>query len=288
MSPPLGTTGQVPAAGVNVGRVFRPRARTQPTNEDLDRPLRLVSVPAAVGLVLALAIIAGGAFFLFGGQMSVRVAASGVIVNPPANTNVVAISDGVVNLALAPEDRRVTQGDSVATIRTADGNMFTVVAPLTGVVVSQNVKSRDAVARGTVLLTIAPETLPMVALLFAPVDTVPGITIGDPVVLNPASVDPSKTGTLAGTVVSVSSLPVSPQRVESLVLDPALVGSITGGGVPVHEIVISLQTVPSDDAQLVWTGPGPDQPPVSGEIVHADIVIEEQTPWRVLTGGGAE
>ena len=69
---------------------------TKRSDEDLDRPLRLVSVPALVGLILALLIILGGAFWLFGGQVAVRVPASGVIVNPPENVDVVATVNGVV------------------------------------------------------------------------------------------------------------------------------------------------------------------------------------------------
>lgn len=256
------------------------------SDEDLDRPLRLVSVPAFVGLILALLIIAGGALWLFGGQVAVRIPASGVIVNPPENVDVVATVNGVVEFGPEELDKALKQGDPVAKIRTPDGKLVPVPSPIAGTVVSQGTSTNAPVTPGETLVTLAHNTVPMIGLVFAPTSTVPGIAAGDPVMLTPVSADPSSEGQLTGKVSEVTRLPVSAERVESLVTDPALTAQIMESGV-VHEITITLDTVAGDPSKLLWTGgPGPSQPPASGEIVDVQIQIDEQSPWQALVGGG--
>lgn len=259
---------------------------TKRSDEDLDRPLRLVSVPALVGLILALLIILGGAFWLFGGQVAVRVPASGVIVNPPENVDVVATVNGVVESGPEELDRVVKPGDPVAKIRTPDGKLVSVPSPISGTVVALGTSSNAPVQPGETLVTLAHDSAPMIGIVFAPTSTVPGITIGDPVFITPVSSDPSSEGQLTGKVSEVTRLPVSTDRVESMVTDPALTAQIMESGI-VHEITITLDTVPGDPTKLVWTGgPGPAKPPASGEIVDTQIQIDEQTPWQALVGGG--
>lgn len=264
--------------------MFRDRAQTRRSDEDLDRPLRLVSVPAAVALGLALLVIIAGGLWLFGGHVAVRVPASGVIVNPPNNVDVVATVAGVVAEGPSAIGSEVRRGEPVATVRTPAGDSVDIPATVSGTVVSIGTGTNDAVVDGEILVTIAPDTAPMIGVVFAPANTVPGITAGDPVTLHPISADPAATGSLTGTVSEVTPLPVGPDRIESLVTDPQLTELITAGGEPVHEILLTLTT---DGDDLVWTGPGPAAPPTSGEIVAAQITIAEQTPWQALMGGGS-
>lgn len=265
--------------------MFRARATTKRSDEDLDRPLRLVSVPAFVGLLLALLIIAGGALWLFGGQVAVRVPAIGVIVNPPENVEVLTPISGVVQPGLAQEGTMVEQGQPVAQIRTPDGQLIAITAPTRGMVVSEGTAENAPVGAGQMIVVLAHDEVPMIGIMFAPTNTIPGISAGDPVRLTPSNADQNKDGVLTGTVQSVTLLPVSATRVEALVTDPSLTEEILSQGT-VHEILISLDTVPGDPNRLAWTaGPGPDRPPASGEIATAEIVIAEQSPWQALVGG---
>lgn len=265
--------------------VFRSRATTRRSDEDLDKPLRLVSVPAAVGLMLALLIIFGGALWLFGGQVAVRVPAAGVIVNPPENVSVVTAVGGVIETGPSTEGQRVTKGEPIAQVRTPDGAVVAVPSPIDGVVVSEGSAQNAPVVPGEILATIAHEAVPMVGIVFAPTNTIPGIVVGDRVSVQPLSADPSAEGVLNGTVASITRLPVSTERVESLVTDPALTAEIMAEGT-VHEITLNLETLPGQPDQLVWSGgPGPSQAPTSGEIVNAEIIIAEQSPWQALVSG---
>lgn len=265
--------------------VFRSRATTRRSDEELDKPLRLVSVPAAVGLLLALLIVFGGALWLFGGQVAVRVAATGVIVNPPENVSVVTAVGGVIVSGPPTEGQEVKKGEAIAAVRTPDGAVVPVPSPIDGVVVAEGSAPDAPVTPGQVLATVAHEAVPMVGIVFAPTNTIPGIAVGDPVSVQPMSADPSTEGVLNGTVSSITRLPVSAERVESLVTDPALAAEIMTEGT-VHEIMLTLETLPDQPDQLVWTGgPGPSVPPASGEIVGAEIIIAEQSPWQSLVSG---
>lgn len=265
--------------------MFRARATTKRSDEDLDRPFRLVSVPAFVALLLAFLIISGGALWLFGGQVSVRVPAAGVIVNPPENVEVVTAVGGVVESGPPPEGQVLEQGQVVAQIRAADGTLSSVMAPTRGTVVSLGTATNAPVVAGEAIVTLAHDEVPMIGIVFAPTNTVPGIVPGDPVNVQPISADVASYGLLSGTVQSLTSLPVSAERVEALVTDPALAEQIMAAGT-VHEITVALATAPDDPSQLVWSaGAGPTKPPVSGEIISTQIVIAEQSPWQALISG---
>lgn len=265
--------------------MFRDRATTKPFEEDLDRPLRLVSVPAFVGLLLALLIIVGGGLWLFGGQVAVRVPAAGVIVNPPENVEVVTTVSGVVQEGPTAEGQTVSQGDPIALIRTPDGKTVPVPAPTQGTVVSEGTSINAPVQAGEVIATLAHDEVPMIGIVFAPTSTIPGITVGDRVTIQPTSADPATAGVLTGTVATVTALPVSADRVQSLVTDDALSAEIMSEGT-VHEITVELTTQPGQPSELVWqNGPGLTQPPTSGEVVSAEIIIAEQSPWQALVSG---
>lgn len=255
------------------------------SDEDLERPLTLVSVPATVALVIALLVIAGGALWLFGGHVAVQVPATGVIVNPPENVEVVTAIDGTLEGATSQLGDRVVKGSAVGRVRTPAGKLVPVVAPITGTVVSEDSGAYAAVKQGQSIVTLAHDAVPMIALVFAPTNTIPGISTGDPVILKPVSADPPSEGTLSGRVEEVTRLPVDPPRVQALVADPALAEELAASGT-IHQITIVLDTQPGSPANLLWTGgPGPALPPTSGEIVQAEIVIAEETPWQALIGG---
>lgn len=244
-----------------------------------------MSVPAFVGLLLALLIIVGGGLWLFGGQVAVRVPATGVIVNPPENVEVITNVGGVVEKGPVPEGQVVEEGAPVAEILTPEGKTVPVPAPTRGTIVSEGTSIDSSVKAGEVIATVAHDDVPMIGIVFAPTSTIPGISIGDRVTVQPQSADPTTAGVLTGTVSSVTALPVSADRVQSLVTDDALSAEIMSEGT-VHEITVALTTEPGQPGQLAWqSGPGPSRPPTSGEIVAAQIVIAEQSPWQALVSG---
>ena len=82
--------------------------------------MRLVSIPAALSLAFAIFVIGGAIFWLFVGTLAVDARATGVIVNPPANTEVTAPQAGVLLQGPALLGKTVASGETLATLQTTD------------------------------------------------------------------------------------------------------------------------------------------------------------------------
>lgn len=254
-------------------------------NEDLSRPLRLVSLPARLSLAAAIVIILGGSLYLFGGQIAVTASASGVIVNPPGNTLVSSLVDGNVVRSLPPVGVRVSAGELLTDVRQANGKLHAIFAPITGHVVSHSISLNNTVQIGESILTIAPDTGPMTALLFSSARSISSIAPGLPVEVGVNTLDSSQTGVLLGAVTSVSPLPVTDEKLAIILDDDLLLESLTANG-PVHEVIVNFALDPDKPLGLAWSGPGPEPgvSVVSGAIVVGQFILREQSPWQALLG----
>ena len=134
-------------------RVFRDRARARRRSQELDRPLRLVSVPALASLLAIVVVMLAGGLWLFGGHVTVKVQAPGVLVNPPGNAPVISTVNGVVAAPLTPVGTHVGPGEVVAQVRRTDGSINQLTAPVTGTVVSLSSGVNAAVKTGQTVLT---------------------------------------------------------------------------------------------------------------------------------------
>ena len=268
-----------------MSKVFRERARSKRNNADLSRPLRLVSMPARLSLAAALVIIVGGALWLFAGHVAVKTSAAGVIVNPPGNTIVSSLNAGNVVRALPPLGTRVSIGELLTDVRKADGTLESVLAPISGDIVSHSAMQNTAVKAGSPLLTIAPDTEPMIGLLFPPARSISSIVPGLPVEVSVTTLDSSTAGVLEGTITSVSPLPVTDERLALIIDDRLLLESITKNG-PVHEVIVTFTPDPTKPLGLSWSGSGPANgiDIESGTIIVGQLVISEQSPWQALLG----
>lgn len=269
--------------------VFRDRARATRRSQDLDRPLRLVSVPAAASLVAVVAVMLVGGLWLFGGHVAVKAAAPGVLVNPPGNAPVVSPVSGVIAGPLTPVGTRVRPGDVVSQVRRADGSIEELTAPVTGTVVSLSSGAYAPVRAGETLLTIAPLTGPMTGVVFVQASAVGAVAPGLPAEVAPETVDVARTGVLLGAVVDVGPLPVSRDRLRRVLGDEALADEVLSDG-PVHEVIVEFEADADEALGLKWSGSGPagDEQVPSGTLAVAQLVLREQSPWQALLGIDAD
>ena len=188
--------------------------------------------------------------------MAVRVPASGVIVNPPENVDVVATVNGVVESGPEELDRVVKPGDPVAKIRTPDGKLVSVPSPISGTVVARNeFKCAGSTRRNS--RHPCSRFRANDRHCFRTYVNSSGHHHWRSRLHHACQFRSVERGQLTGKVSEVTRLPVSTDRVESMVTDPALTAQIMESGI-VHEITITLDTVSGDPTKLVWTGgPGP-------------------------------
>ena len=236
-------------------------------------------------MAAAIVLIFGGALYLFGGQIAVTASAAGVIVNPPGNTLVSSLVDGNVVRAVPPVGARVSEGQLLTDVRQASGDVYKIYAPLSGHIVSHSASLNTTVRVGDALLTIAPDTEPMVALLFSSARSISSIAPGLPVEVGVTTLDSSQTGVLLGAVTSVSPLPVTDEKLALILDDDLLVEALTQNG-PVHEVIVNFQLDPDAPLGLAWSGSGPEPGinVVSGAIVVGQFILREQSPWQALLG----
>ena len=167
----------------------------------------------------------------------------------------------------------------------ADGSIETLTAPVTGTVVSLSSGAYAAVEVGETLLTIAPATAPMAGIVFVASQSVGEVVPGLAAEVAPDTLDVGRTGVLLGVVSEVGPLPVSRDRLVSVLGDDELADDVLRSG-PVHEVIVEFE--PDADAALGlrWSGAGPDadEQIASGTIVGAQLVLREQSPWQALLG----
>ncbi len=242
-------------------------------------------MPAKLSLAAALVIILGGGLWLFGGQVAVKSGANGVIVNPPGNTIVSSLVNGTVERSMPSLGTRVSQGQLITDIRNVQGDLIKVFSPITGHVVSLSTSVHSTVRVGESLLTLAPDTDPMVALLFVSAGSVSAITPGMPVEVAVDTLNVGETGVLLGVVDSVSPLPVTDERLALILDDDVYIKDLTASG-PVHEVIVRFVSDPTKPLGLSWSGPGPEPGVIisSGALVAGQFVLREQSPWQALLG----
>lgn len=265
--------------------MFRERAVVKEPQADLDRPFRLVTTPAAFGLVIALVAAVAGCLWLFAGQIAVKASGVGIIVNPPGNVQVYADASGTVSSEIAQSGEKVAAGDVIAIITTPDNTDVPVIAPIDGTIVSEYTAEYALISEGSPLVAIAPNTGPMVAMLFLPSASIADVAAGQRVEVTPDTVDSSRDGYLIGKVKSLDPLPMTIERLSLLLGDDGLLNELLAEG-PVQEVLVELEQDSQAPLGLKWSGSGPaDSADVqSGTIVSGKIVLKNQTPWQAFTG----
>jgi uncharacterized membrane protein (UPF0127 family) len=179
----------------------------------------------------------------------------------------------------------VRPGEVVSQVRLPDGSIEELTAPVTGTVVSLSSGAYAPVRAGETLLTVAPATGPMAAVVFVPAGAVGDVVPGLPAEVAPDTVDVSRTGVLLGAVAEVGPLPVSRDRLRLVLGDDELAEELLRDG-PVHEVVIEFEADADEALGLKWSAGGPDadeQIP-SGTVALAQLVVREQSPWQALLG----
>lgn len=250
--------------------------------DDLERPVRLVSIPAAVSLGLAVVLIACGLLWLFGGSLAVSVPAAGVLVNPPGNTELTAPKAGTVVAGPVVSGSQVVTGQVVARIRTDNDTVLALRAPFPATVTAVSIGNQGTVAQGQAIATLAPVTQPMMGNLFVPYESASQLSVGDRVIIST-----SQGGSqLVGTVSSYSPLPASVERVTFVVGNSQAAADITKQGL-VSEVIVGFTPDPSNPTGLQWSGgDAPTNPIISGSLVSADLIVDQETPWKALWGSG--
>lgn len=235
---------------------------------------------AALGVV-----VAGVIVFALAGEIPRRLEASGVLGSKGGIIAVQSQSSGEVERVLIRAGSSTAPKTPALELRVEGGALETLEAGYSGRVLEVLTATGRVIEPGTDLFTLAgePGDQPDRAYLFVPPADASGVAPGMEVDLDVSSAPQEAFGSALGTVESVSGAPVSPQQVDVLVANDALVEQFTAGGAPI------LVTVALDPAStptgVAWTGgAGPESPLTPGTIVGAEIQQGEQSILDVVLG----
>lgn len=234
--------------------------------------------------LLGIAVIfLGGFVWLVFGQAPQTVRAEGIIVPDRGFIEVGRYIDGTVTqLPVSPGDT-VRQGQLVAQLSVGTG-LVDLTAPADGTIATILERIGGPTVPGEPVLTMSAATDAEVAVAFVPAQTGHVVKPGMEALVGIATYPESQFGTLRGTVVSVSTLPATDERINLLVGgNQALVRHFAQTG-PVLEVRVRLEPDPSAASGYRWTfGRGPDEHLQAGTLATVSIVTAHRSPLsRVL------
>lgn len=233
--------------------------------------------------LLGMAIIfAGGFIWLAFGQAPQTVRADGIVVPARGFVDVGIDLDGTLDELLVSPGDMVTEGDVVARLVRGEQSVD-VNAPTTGTVASILERIGGATSPGQPILTMSSTTDAEVVVAFIPATFGSIVKAGMPALVAISTYPESQYGTITGTVVTSSTLPVTEERIDLLVGgNDALVRFFAEAG-PVLEIAVRLDPDPSAASGYRWTiGRGPDEALTVGTLATVSVIIEDGSPLTRL------
>ncbi|HCB93322.1 MAG TPA: hypothetical protein DEP57_05865 [Selenomonas sp.] len=285
--------------------------------EKLDTVLPITTPIGWMGLVaVAAAMVAVVVWSIFG-SFTVKADGMGLIMDPSGVAKISAISGGVVDEVYIHHGEKITKGQLIAHVDQAQADAVTRMAQYRPGLASN---SRDAESRvhefdsqryqkeasefvhspydGTVDEVLVEEGAvvnggtPIAAvrvdegkhdlkgILYIPVNKGKRVEKGQTIQLSPNGVDVSQTGSLLGTVRSVSQYPVSMQAMQkNLGNDQLAQWIIQAQQSSVVEVNFDLVKDENDKSGYLWTSSvGEHKPITAGSFCTGSIIIERRPP----------
>lgn len=242
-------------------------------------PLVRVVVPRYWVALLALAVFLGGivVWSIFG-TLENRVDGGGALIPGGSVVEMHVPVDSVLQSYAVAVGGQVTKGQTVATVLTPEGAAIALAAPESGQVSALNASSGEALQTGEVVALLASSTAPLEAVGALPAEDTNAVKVGDTVRVTPVGLNSSNLGTITGTVVSISTLPVSAAELGATLGSDSLASALTGAG-PVKAVTVSLQhSHKSGSVYSVSDAQGQSVPLQFGTAVQLQVVTSSQRP----------
>lgn len=249
-----------------------PGAAVDSRSASLGRPL----VIALLGLCLVVSAIFVWAIF---GRAPQTVSGFGYVVPEGGYTEVGTQVPGLVETVKVEPGQRVRVGEELVRINIADGdnNIESIVSPVDGTVIDVLALPGRATTPGDPMVLLEPDGVPLVVKGFIPATAAEVVVVGEPVTVSPADAPRrAQYGVILGTVVAISTTPVTDERISFVVGgNTSLVDYFLASG-PVLEATVELQQDPSTPSGYAWSiGQGPDVDIQAGTLSEVTVVVRD-------------
>jgi HlyD family secretion protein len=157
-----------------------------------------------------------------------------------------------------------------------------VAAPVAGRVTEIKVSDGAVVAAGMPIASIQSGGEGLELVLYVPPEHGKKVRPGMPVRIEPSTVRKDEYGTLLGEVASISEFPVTPQGMQAVLQNTALVQEFGAKGPPYAARVRLLEAEGASGRYRWSSGDGPPVTINAGTLARANITIRQQRPIALV------
>ena len=269
--------------------------------EKLDTTMSITTPIGWMGLIAVAVMLLAVVIWSIFGSFTVKADGMGLIMDPSGVAKISTLSGGTLDELYVHPGDTVEKGELIAHVSMVQEEAATRMAQLGPELAAS---MRDAASRvrefdsrryqkeateyiyssfnGTVDEVTVEEGSVVVSgtPLYIPVDKGKRVEKGQTIQLAPNGVDVSQTGSLLGTVRSVSQYPVSVQNMQKTLGNEQLAQWILSSQQSsLMEISFDLVKDPSDKSGYLWTSRvGEHKPITAGSFVTGSIIIERRPP----------
>lgn len=236
---------------------------------------------AVLGIAIVFVGVVGWMAF---GQLPQEVRGDAVIIPTSGFVDVGRDQIGAVSALLVAPGDQVAANAVVARVQTPRG-LVDVTAPVEGTIANIFERVGGTTSPGQPLMTMSASADGERAVTFLPAGSGNAVQIGMDARVALAAYPQSQFGTIDGKVASVSTLPVTTERLEVVLGgNDSLVRYFVDQG-PLIEVTVALDPEPASATGYDWTiGEGPDRPIPVGSLGEASVIIADGSPLARFFG----
>ena len=279
--------------------------------EKLDTTMSITTPIGWMGLIAVAVMLLAVVIWSIFGSFTVKADGMGLIMDPSGVAKISTLSGGTLDELYVHPGDTVEKGELIAHVSMVQEEAATRMAQLGPELAASRVREFDSrryqkeateyiyssfngtvdevtVEEGSVVVSGTPIATVRIdggrshlkGVLYIPVDKGKRVEKGQTIQLAPNGVDVSQTGSLLGTVRSVSQYPVSVQNMQKTLGNEQLAQWILSSQQSsLMEISFDLVKDPSDKSGYLWTSRvGEHKPITAGSFVTGSIIIERRPP----------
>ena len=256
---------------------FRERALGGSPNplDNIDHVFRHTARRTWLGVLGLTVLLGAGVLWTAVAQQKVTVLASAVMAPQVGVYTAGEAQPGLVTSVSVEEGEDVQEGQVLAEVQVAEGSTVRVTSPVSGRLLTVEVRPGDVAGGGAPMFRIAPPG-ELMAIAFYPAADVSRIELGQRVDVAVNGVAAGRFGRAVGRVDFIGSTPVSESRLRQITGDTSLLALVQRLG-PVREVRITLQKADTPSGVAWDGGDGPAAPVSVGTFATAEITVGERT-----------
>ena len=285
--------------------------------EKLDTVLSITSPVGWMGLIAVAVMMIAVVIWSIFGSFTVKADGMGMIIDPSGISRVSSLSGGRLDKVYVHPGDRIEKGELIAHLEQPQETAATrmaqygpelssnnreaavrvhefdsrkyqkeasefIYSPYKGVIAEVMGEEGNIIGAGTPIASVRIDDGQgeLKGVLYIPANKGKGVKPGQTIQLAPSGVDISLSGSLLGTVRSVSQYPVSAQTMQKTLANEQLVQLISQAQQgAVMEVTFDLVRDPSSKSGYLWTSSvGEHKPITAGSFCTGSIIIERRPP----------